>query len=181
MITSTKSFIYMKHEESFLLKKFIAVLQQKNLIVTQLNKKHLPHLSLNLHKDALEINYEDQKKIKFSIPFNFHELFNNFSSLLSSYSLKFKGLNYFPYGKKIYFDALDLNLNETHNIIFSNMILYQEEGVSKLDLYKFIWPNDKNISINKLDTHLTNLKNYLSSDLNFSLNFTTLKGRLILV
>jgi hypothetical protein len=181
MITSTKSFIYMKYEESFLIKKFISVLQQKNLIVTQLNKKYLPHLSLDLHQTSLIINYEHQKKIKFSTPLRFQELFSNFSSLLSSYSLEFKGLNYFPYGKKIYFDALDINLNETHNIIFSNMLLCQEEGVSKLDLYKFIWPNDKDISINKLDTHLTNLKNYLFSELNFSLNFTTLKGLLILV
>ena len=32
-------------------------------------------------------------------------------------------------------------------------------GIEKVDLYKIIWPKDKEIILNKLDTHLTNLKN----------------------
>ena len=60
-------------------------------------------------------------------------------------------------------------------------MLNQIEGISKLNLYKNIWPADKEIFMNKLDTHLTNLKNYLASDLNFSLNFTTVKGQLNLI
>ena len=60
-------------------------------------------------------------------------------------------------------------------------MLNQIEGMSKLNLYKNIWPKDKEIFMNKLDTHLTNLKNYLASDLNFSLNFMTVKGQLNLI
>ena len=42
-----------------------------------------------------------------------------------------------------------------------NLLLSSEEGMRKIDLIQIIWPNDKEIFYNKLDTHLTNLKNYL--------------------
>ena len=32
--------------------------------------------------------------------------------------------------------------------------------------------------MNKLDTHLTNLKSYINSELNLNLNISTIKGRL---
>ena len=38
-------------------------------------------------------------------------------------------------------------------------------------LYQSIWKRDKTISINKLDTHLTNLKNKLKLDLDLKINF----------
>ena len=39
-----------------------------------------------------------------------------------------------------------------------------------------MWPLDKNYQINKLDTHLTNLKNYLKEKLDFNLDITTSSG-----
>ena len=35
-----------------------------------------------------------------------------------------------------------------------------------------LWPNDKNIQINKLDTHLTNLKSFLYEKINFSIKIS---------
>ena len=181
MITSTKSFIYMICTENFYTEKLIEALQQKNLFVVDLHYKSLPDLRLDYHGNVLEIKYRDNKKTKFNMPFNFNDFSKYFLGLLSSYSIDFNGLNYFPYIKKINFGRSDINLNETHNIIFSNLLLHQNKGISKLDLYQFIWPTDKEIFMNKLDTHLTNLKSYINSELNLNLNISTIKGRLTLI
>lgn len=182
MITATKTYIHANYIKSFFTEKFIDVLQQKNLFIVDLsNKKFLPDLTLEHDNSVLEIKYNNKEKIKFNMPYDINDVCNNFLNLLSSYSINFKDCNYFPYAKKINFNNLDKKLNETHNIIFSNLMLNQIEGMSKLNLYKNIWPKDKEIFMNKLDTHLTNLKNYLASDLNFSLNFMTVKGQLNLI
>jgi len=171
----------MSCKESFYTHKLIEALQQKNLFVVNLNHKSLPDLRLDYHGEVLEIKYKDNKKTKFNTPFNFYDFFKFFLSLLSSYSIDFNGLNYFPYIKKISFGHSNVNLNETHNIIFSNLLLHQNKGISKLDLYQFIWPTDKEIFMNKLDTHLTNLKSYINSEINLNLNISTIKGRLTLI
>ena len=61
------------------------------------------------------------------------------------------------------------------NIIL-NTILLCKEGVDKDHLYKKIWKRDKSIQINKLDTHLTNLKNQLAKEIGFELNFSSKLG-----
>ena len=44
-----------------------------------------------------------------------------------------------------------------------------------------IWPNDKNFQINKLDTHLTNLKNLINEKLEYQINFKTIDGKNYLI
>ena len=53
---------------------------------------------------------------------------------------------------------------------FSNLII-SKSGINKDKLYRLIWKKDKDISINKLDTHLTNLKNQLKKDLGMNAYF----------
>ena len=55
-------------------------------------------------------------------------------------------------------------------IILFNLALYKD-GVDKEYLYSLVWPEDKNLSINKLDSHLTNLKNYMKESLDLSIKF----------
>ena len=59
-----------------------------------------------------------------------------------------------------------------------HLLLNFDEGVEKTDLIRSIWPKDKDIFLNKLDTHLTNLKNQIYNDLNFDLKFSSSSGRL---
>ena len=72
-------------------------------------------------------------------------------------------------------------MGSIHNSIISSLLLNIDEGVNKLSLYGKIWPNDKNIQINKLDTHITNLKNKLNNDLGFDLNLVSISGNLRLI
>ena len=55
-----------------------------------------------------------------------------------------------------------------------------EAGINKKDLYQLLWERDKDISINKLDTHLTNLKNLIFTNFNFLINFKSAKNFLYL-
>ena len=41
---------------------------------------------------------------------------------------------------------------------------------------KKIWPLDKDYQINKLDTHLSNFKNILMSNIKFEIQFSSTKG-----
>ena len=72
--------------------------------------------------------------------------------------------------QKIENQIINIKLTYTHSIILNNLLL-NKLGLEKLDLYKILWPNDKNIQLNKLDTHLTNLKNLFEKEFNYNLNF----------
>jgi len=53
--------------------------------------------------------------------------------------------------------------------------------MEKVDLYKNIWPKDKDYQMNKLDTHLTNLKNYIYEKIDLKLNFSSISGQIKLI
>ena len=71
-------------------------------------------------------------------------------------------------------------LSDIQNIILNTILLFKE-GVDKDHLYKKIWKRDKSIQINKLDTHLTNLKNKLKDDLDLNVNFHSHEKKLRLL
>ena len=50
--------------------------------------------------------------------------------------------------------------------------------MNKEYLYKCIWPEDHDMQLNKLDTHLTNLKNLLKESLDFNLSFRSISGKI---
>ena len=77
---------------------------------------------------------------------------------------------YFPYQIVLIRDSKKSLLSDIQNIIFSNLII-SKSGINKDNLYVLIWKKDKDISMNKLDTHLTNLKNQLKNDLGITANF----------
>ena len=72
-------------------------------------------------------------------------------------------------------------MNYIHNIIITNLILSADKGVDKTFLYKLIWSQDKDIQINKLDTHITNLKNKIKKGINIDLKIVTNTGILKLI
>ena len=79
------------------------------------------------------------------------------------------------------YEKKSLILGNIHNLIFSALLLNLTSGVNKSQLYEIIWPNDKNFQINKLDTHLTNLKNLIKEKLGYQINFKTIGGKIYLI
>ena len=74
-----------------------------------------------------------------------------------------------------------MQLSEIQNLIFMHLSLNLEEGIDKAKLSEIIWPRDKDLSINKLDTHLTNLKNQFAKELNFDFSFISKASKLKLI
>ena len=87
---------------------------------------------------------------------------------------------YFPYQRIICKSEKKSLLSDIQNIIITALLL-SNEGIDKEALYKIIWKKDKSIFINKLDTHLTNLKKKLKKDLDMDLNFQSQNKSLRLV
>tara|TARA_A100001011_G_scaffold57569_1_gene56702 strand:- start:484 stop:1014 length:531 start_codon:yes stop_codon:yes gene_type:complete len=112
----------------------------------------------------------DEIKINLKKPIIYNHLHSNLFSLLSNTFFEFDNFIYYPMLQKIENQIINIKLTYTHSIILNNLLL-NKLGLEKLDLYKILWPNDKNIQLNKLDTHLTNLKNLFEKEFNYNLNF----------
>ena len=85
-------------------------------------------------------------------------------------------IKYRPIKQSLSLNNNHINLNFIHNVIMINLMLNLEIGVDKIFLYGLIWPNDKDIQINKLDTHITNLKNKIKNELKINLKIISNAG-----
>ena len=112
----------------------------------------------------------DEMKISLKKPVSLYSLHSNLFSLLSNIFFKFDQFIYYPLLQKIENKNINIKLTHTHSIILNNLLL-NKSGTEKIELYKILWPNDKNIQLNKLDTHLTNLKNLFEKEFSYNLNY----------
>ena len=100
--------------------------------------------------------------------------------MLNKFEINFYNADYFPFQNKIVYAQKTLYLKNIHSIILYNLVLYKD-GIEKEILYRLIWPKDKDILINKLDSHLTNLKNYISESIGINIKFQSNKKIIRLV
>ena len=150
-------------------------------MITTSNQKNQDfyHIEISLSDKNLEIRIE-KEYLCFSLPFEFHHFFSELLKKLNNLSLNYSGFIYFPFKQTIISNNKEVQLRNTHNTIIKHLLLNQKKGISRKELYYYIWPNDKDIQINKLDTHLTNLKNYLLENLNLKLNIISQKNTVYL-
>lgn len=141
------------------------------------NEPFFAHLVIRQHQNVFEITCNSQT-LKLTTPQHIQIYFDNIMSLLKNVQINFGELIYSPILQVLELKNKNLKLKNIHNIILSNLLLYLGKGIEKPTLYKKIWPNDKSYHINKLDTHLTNLKNELKESLNFDLIFSSSGGNL---
>jgi len=74
-----------------------------------------------------------------------------------------------------------IKLGDIHNKILYNLFLNLGQGIKREDLYQLIWPVDKNIQMNKLDTHITNLKKTLFEGLSYQIKISSNHGFLKII
>ena len=166
-------------KEEFLKKSILNILSQKNIIFSMGSDNHFSLIKIeNLHQ-SLSLNI-DGECFNFTKPANLCELTKIIIDQLRNKSFNFNDLKYFPYQRLILIEPKKVFLTEIQNNIFMSLSLNQD-GIDKEKLYKFIWNQDKDISINKLDTHLTNLKNELSNNLGVFINFQSKDKKLKLI
>ena len=110
------------------------------------------------------------KKEQFSMPMDINFFFGQILRIISDIKISYNEYDYYPYQRVLSKKSHKSLLSDIQNTIFSNLIT-SKSGINKDKLYRLIWKKDKDISINKLDTHLTNLKNQLKKDLGITANF----------
>ena len=115
------------------------------------------------------------------MPKSFNIIFEDFFDLISNKTVFVQDYEYYPFKNLIKKNGNNIFLSEIQNIIMCNLLLNSDSGIKKIDLIKTIWPNDKDIFFNKLDTHLTNLKNYISSESGIDLKFSSKSGLIKLI
>lgn len=156
------------------------LLQQKPLFTLLINSFNLFTINIFRSKNHIEICSKYSEKKIINTPFDFHQFSKEIEKIANCFYLDFNNANYYPYLNKIIYNEKILLLNDIHNKILINLIYFDKEGLNKLDLYKFLWEKDKNISINKLDTHLTNLKNLINNNLAINLKFKSTNNLIFL-
>ena len=173
--------ILIKSNDDFYLNNIIFALNQKELsLISKESSKYFFELELNFKSTTLQINSSDNKTF-LKLPVSFEQLLFEIKKFFINKSVTIKDFKYTPVKQCVSFKDSSVNLNRIHNIILANLILNINEGIDKFILYQLIWPNDKNVQINKLDTHITNLKNKVADELKIDLKIISSSGTLKLV
>lgn len=113
-------------------------------------------------ENELKLFFMNHKTQTLSLPLSLSSLLSFFENINNSISFELSSLKFFPYKSEICNSEKKLILTDIHKNILC-LLITNKEGVDKVDLYKRIWPSDKQIIINKLDTHLTNIKNIMAN------------------
>ena len=165
----------------FLKKKIIEALNQKfNLFIENNDQNSIGNIDILINNSSLIFSMQE-KKIKMQLPFYFDSFHKNLTRMLSSFEVKIGDISYIPTNYHLFYNDKNLRLTNIQNMILNYMLMNLEKGMPKYSLYKKLWPNDKEISINKLDTHLTNLKNDFENKFNKNLNLVSSKGQIRLI
>lgn len=160
----------------FCLKNIIYLLNQKKFPITlDKTSKHFFELELYFDQNQLKI-ISLSKSMLFKLPISFETFFLELNNLFINRLITIGEIKYNPIKQSLNLKNNIINLNYIHNIIVTNLILNIDTGISKIFLYKLIWPLDKDIQINKLDTHITNLKNKVKNSLNVDLKIISSSG-----
>lgn len=139
--------------------------------------KKLPFIiKLKLSHQSLKITY-DKTTINFDLPSDYSRILGELEKIAKQIKISFTAFEYFPFRQELRVEGKILKINLIHNQILMYVSI-SKEGINKLDLYKIIWPIDKEYFINKLDTHITNLKHLLKTEANLKVNFISSGGSL---
>ena len=143
-------------------------LENKNFSLASENDNYFTIVNIHKAEKSIDIIIGDLKK-EILLPADLNHLSSEILKLIADINIPFSNY-YYPYQRLVENKKKRSLLSDIQNIILNNTLLYSD-GIDKDLLYHRIWKRDKSIQINKLDTHLTNLKNKLNDELNLNINF----------
>ena len=168
--------IYVECHDDFLKKNIISLLRQKKLsTMNEYSNKFFFKLKIYQEEKLLYCLIKDDK-IKFTLPNKFNEMFDKIYDFVSNKNIYINNFYYYPFKQLIKGNEKTTLLSEIQNNIMIYLLLNLDNGIGKIELMQNIWPKDKDIFLNKLDTHLTNLKNQIFNDLNYDIKFSSKSG-----
>mgnify|MGYP001258763800 CR=1 FL=1 len=154
-------------------------LLQKNILLSPTNNNY--QIVINIEDNEKDINVDiNGYKTGISLPIDINYLNSEILKKIIDINFPLGDYKYFPYKRVICYQNKKSLLSDIQNLIISNLVNYQD-GIDKDYLYNLIWKRDKSIYINKLDTHLTNLKKKLNQELNLKVNFQSHNKKLQLL
>ena len=154
-------------------------LLQKDYIFSTNNEKHQILIKI-INTDKIIILEINGDKIELTLPVDINTLITQILKKILDINFLLGDCKYFPYQRIISNSKRKSLLSDIQNIIITNL-MFTDVGVNKESLYKKIWKRDKSIFINKLDTHLTNLKKKLKQELDIQINFQSQNKNLKLI
>ena len=142
---------------------------QKDILLASSNSIHQIVIEIQDREKSIILNINGHK-IDISLPIDINFLNSQILKKIVDINFSIGSYKYFPYQRVISNQNKKVLLSEIQNLIISNLIV-NKEGIDKNNLYNLIWKRDKSMYINKLDTHLTNLKKKLNQELNLKIYF----------
>jgi len=153
-----------------------SILKQKGIFHTlEKDGKYFFILKLIQKNKYIELK-SDTNSLKIETPTTISLIVKNISQSFNNFNLDIRGAKFYPLKRSLVYKNKEAFLGDIHFIIFNQLMLNSDQGLDKIKLYKDIWPLDKDLQLNKLDTHLTNLKNHLKEKLNLNLLFFSRSG-----
>lgn len=172
------NYIKFTGENIFLVSQFQDIYDQRTL---SKNNTEIKGINFNISEfnHKISITHSDNKLI-FNCPASFSEIFFEIQNFLSQYNFKIGPMLFYPFNNFLKLDKQIIKLNFIHNTILSS-IFFNNGSIQKELLYKLVWPNDYDISVNKLDTHFTNLKELVKSKFDVDLVLKSYQGSVSLI
>ena len=168
--------IYLSSKDEFLKESLTYLIFQINpILITTIKDLSFVHIEVHQANDQLYFTYNQKKEI-IKTPIKINNIFDGIYRLIFEKAVIINGFYYFPFKQTINYQGNELKLNYISNEILRNLYLNKEGGIDKNILYSSIWPQDKEILINKLDTDLTNTKNLIQDNFNIELKYASKKG-----
>lgn len=161
-------------DEKFIEKSIKDAFIQKQFFTTQNEIVSFLNINISINNENLISEFYNDKLIV-KLPFHLKTYLSQLFEKISSLYLQIDGAKYFPFQQCIEKNNKKTKLGEIHNKIFYYLV-FKKNGIDKTLLYSIIWPNEKALQFNKLDTHLTNLKKYLKEQIDYDVTFASTKG-----
>lgn len=173
--------IYLSSHDDFIKKSLTNLIFQINPhLITSEKDLSFVHIEVQQNNDQLYLTY-NQKKEAIKTPFKTNDIFDIIYQLIFDKAVNINQFEFYPFKQVILFKNTEIKLNFISNEILRNLYLYRQNGIDKNILYSSIWPQDKEILINKLDTHLTNTKNLIQDNFDIEIKYASKKGILKLL
>lgn len=173
--------IYLSSHDDFIIKSLTNLIFQINPhLITSEKNLSFAHIEVQKNNDQMYLIY-NQKKEAIKTPFKTNDIFDIIYQLIFEKAVNINQFEFYPFKQVILFKNTEIKLNFISNEILRNLYLYRQNGIDKNILYSSIWPQDKEILINKLDTHLTNTKNLIQDNFDIEIKYASKKGILKLL
>lgn len=173
--------IYLSSHDDFIRKSLTNLIFQINPhLITSEKDLSFAHIEVQKNNDQLYLIYNQSKEI-IKTPIKTNDVFDAIYQLIFEKAVNINQFEFYPFKQVILYNNTEIKLNFISNEILRNLYLHKKNGIDKNILYSSIWPKDKEILINKLDTHLTNTKNLIQDSFDIEIKYASKKGILKLL